>query len=145
MNKERRTLIDSLIVDIGHLTNTIEALSGASDTMGFVENAKDAEQEYFDNMPESMQNGDKEFDRARRDQLARRSLRPDGSGGAGHRRSRDRARRLPSIWKRPRDENADAAHRRPNLEGPQAGILLGPRWLCIVIGTMIGAALSNFR
>jgi len=59
MNKERRTQIDGLIKDIETLQNTLSALSDIDATTNNVDGIKDAEQEYYDAMPESFQNGDK--------------------------------------------------------------------------------------
>jgi len=54
MNKERRKQIDGIIARIEQeLSPLVDELRGA------IEEVRDEEQEYFDNMPESLQGGDK--------------------------------------------------------------------------------------
>lgn len=53
MNKDRRKAIAALIVEL-------EALQGKrEDILGQIDTLIDEEQEYYDNMPESFQNGEK--------------------------------------------------------------------------------------
>lgn len=53
MNKERRKALDALIEDLDKLRGQIDDLRDG------IESIKDEEQDYYDNMPESFQNGDK--------------------------------------------------------------------------------------
>jgi hypothetical protein len=53
MNNERRKLIAKIIDELGNIPGTLEDLSAR------VEEVRDAEQEYYDNMPEGLQAGDK--------------------------------------------------------------------------------------
>jgi uncharacterized coiled-coil DUF342 family protein len=53
MNKDRRKAIDALLERIEQLKTDIDALASEIETI------KDEEQDYYDNMPESFQDGDK--------------------------------------------------------------------------------------
>lgn len=53
MNKDRRREIAELITKLPEITDLIDELKSA------IEEVRDDEQEYFDNMPESFQYGDK--------------------------------------------------------------------------------------
>lgn len=53
MNAERRKQIEALAAKAADLANEISMLKADVDTV------RDEEQEYYDNMPESFQNGDK--------------------------------------------------------------------------------------
>jgi len=60
MNNTRRKEIAAAVRDLHALTDAVTELAGKlSDIKDAVEQAKDDEQEYYDNMPENMQNGDK--------------------------------------------------------------------------------------
>lgn len=66
MNKERRTAIAKIATDFGTLSaalvNALEEISAISDCEQFdadLNEIKDNEQETFDNMPESLQNGER--------------------------------------------------------------------------------------
>lgn len=56
MNKERRKVIDEIIVALGRLQSEAQNASQAAT------NVLDEEQEAFDNLPESLQDGDKGMD-----------------------------------------------------------------------------------
>lgn len=53
MNKERRKAIESALADI------LKARDIIADAKSALETARDEERDYFDNMPESLQGGDK--------------------------------------------------------------------------------------
>lgn len=53
MNKDRRKALTALAERIAHLTAQLDEAKGELETI------RDEEQEYFDNMPESFQSGDK--------------------------------------------------------------------------------------
>ena len=52
MNAERRKAIEAI-------AEALDKVAGFSDTIAQIETLKDEEQEYYDNMPESLQSGDK--------------------------------------------------------------------------------------
>lgn len=53
MNKERRKTIDEIAADLDRIKGEVESCREQ------IEAVKDEEQEFFDNMPESFQNGEK--------------------------------------------------------------------------------------
>jgi uncharacterized coiled-coil DUF342 family protein len=59
MNKARRKAIEELYERVQVLLAQTENLPDADDMKNEVETLRDEEQEYLDNMPEAMQNGDK--------------------------------------------------------------------------------------
>ena len=52
MNADRRKAINAIIT-------TLDKITGFSDTISEITTLKDEEQEYYDNMPEGLQGGDK--------------------------------------------------------------------------------------
>jgi len=59
MNKARRKAIDELYNRLATLQTELENLSNADDMKDTAETIRDEEQEYFDNMPDSLQQGEK--------------------------------------------------------------------------------------
>lgn len=59
MNKARRKRIDKILKDLEKLQTAIEALPDSDDIKSAIEEVADEEREYFDNMHENLQGGDK--------------------------------------------------------------------------------------
>lgn len=60
MNKDRRKEIDALVEQLIPLQNKWEEIRSACDDLkSQVETIRDAEQEYYENMPENVQGGEK--------------------------------------------------------------------------------------
>jgi len=60
MNKNRRKEIDAVMADIEKLRAALDAVKGGfQEALEALETIRDDEQEYFDNMPESLQSGEK--------------------------------------------------------------------------------------
>lgn len=59
MNKSRRKELSELFDRLAVLQTQVENLSDADDIKAGLDDCREAEEEYKDNMPESMQNGEK--------------------------------------------------------------------------------------
>jgi uncharacterized coiled-coil DUF342 family protein len=60
MNAERRKAITAAFTKMEELKDALETLKGqAEELVGELETIRDEEQDYFDNMPESFQQGDR--------------------------------------------------------------------------------------
>lgn len=59
MNKQRRKDLDALYGRLQVLQTAVENIPDADDIKAGLDDAKDAEEEYRDNMPEAFQNGEK--------------------------------------------------------------------------------------
>lgn len=60
MNNDRRKALVKLAAEVSALASIVaDAISKAEELHSELEGVKDEEQEYFDNMPESLQGGDK--------------------------------------------------------------------------------------
>lgn len=59
MNNERRKAIDAILVDLTLLQEAVDKLPGADDIKTAIEEVAEQEREYYDNMHENLQGGEK--------------------------------------------------------------------------------------
>lgn len=62
MNRERRAKIDAVIKTLNTFRDAFTEIEGPDNLTDDIEAIREEEQEYFDNMPESMQGGEKGTD-----------------------------------------------------------------------------------